>query len=129
MTSRVPSKVITLTEAAAERIRALMAASGGKAAGLRIGIKKGGCAGMDYTMDYAAEPNPHDELVEDKGVRVLIDPTAVMFLLGTEMDYKTDRMSAGFVFNNPNQTSACGCGESVALTPATEASAEASSDT
>jgi iron-sulfur cluster assembly protein len=80
-------------------------------------------------MDYAAEPNPHDELVEDKGVRVLIDPTAVMFLLGTEMDYKTDRMSAGFVFNNPNQTSACGCGESVALTPATEASAEASSDT
>jgi iron-sulfur cluster assembly protein len=129
MTSRMPSKVITLTEAAAERIRALMAASGGKAAGLRIGIKKGGCAGMEYTMDYAAEPNPHDELVEDKGVRVLIDPTAVMFLLGTEMDYKTDRMSAGFVFNNPNQTSACGCGESVALTPATEASAEASSDT
>jgi iron-sulfur cluster assembly protein len=129
MTSRMPSKVITLTEAAAERIRALMAASGRKAAGLRIGSKKGGCAGMEYTMDYAAEPNPHDELVEDKGVRVLIDPTAVMFLLGTEMDYKTDRMSAGFVFNNPNQTSACGCGESVALTPATEASAEASSGT
>jgi len=129
MTSRVPSKVITLTDAAAERIRALMAASGGKAAGLRIGVKKGGCAGMEYTMDYAAEPNPHDELVEDKGVRVLIDPTAVLFLLGTEMDYKTDRMSSGFVFNNPNQTSACGCGESVALTPATETNAEVSSDT
>jgi len=129
MTSRTPSKVITLTDAAAERIRALMAASGGKAAGLRIGVKKGGCAGMEYTMDYAAEPNPHDELVEDKGVRVLIDPTAVLFLLGTEMDYKTDRMSSGFVFNNPNQTSACGCGESVALTPATETNAEVSSDT
>jgi iron-sulfur cluster assembly protein len=124
MTSRMPSKVITLTEAAAERIRALMAASGGKASGLRIGVKKGGCAGMEYTMDYAAEPNPHDELVEDKGVRVLIDPTAVLFLLGTEMDYKTDRMSSGFVFNNPNQTSACGCGESVELTPAAETSLE-----
>ncbi len=75
---------------------------------------------MEYTMEYAAEPDPRDELVEDKGVRILIEPTAVLFLLGTEMDYKIDRMTSGFVFNNPNQTSACGCGESVALTPAGE---------
>jgi iron-sulfur cluster assembly protein len=120
MTARTPPKVITLTDAAAERIRALMEAAGGNATGLRIGVKKGGCAGMEYTMEYAAEPDPRDELVEDKGVRILIEPTAVLFLLGTEMDYKIDRMTSGFVFNNPNQTSACGCGESVALTPAGE---------
>jgi iron-sulfur cluster assembly protein len=124
MTTRTPPKVITLTDAAAERIRALMAATGGNATGLRIGVKKGGCAGMEYTMEYAAEPDPRDELVEDKGVRILIEPTAVLFLLGTEMDYKTDRMSSGFVFNNPNQTSACGCGESVELTPANAAGLE-----
>jgi iron-sulfur cluster assembly protein len=111
-------KAITLTDAAAERIRGLMAASGKDVAGLRIGIKKGGCAGMEYTLEYAAERAPHDELVEDKGVRILIDPSAMLFLLGTEMDYRSDRMSSGFVFNNPNQTSACGCGESVALKPA-----------
>jgi iron-sulfur cluster assembly protein len=126
MTTRTPPKVITLTDAAAERIRALMAATGGNATGLRIGVKKGGCAGMEYTMEYAAEPDPRDELVEDKGVRILIEPTAILFLLGTEMDYKTDRMSSGFVFNNPNQTSACGCGESVELTPATAAGLETS---
>jgi len=126
MTTRTPPKVITLTDAAAERIRALMAAAGANAIGLRIGVKKGGCAGMEYTMEYAAEPDPRDELVEDKGVRILIEPTAVLFLLGTEMDYKTDRMSAGFVFNNPNQTSACGCGESVELTPANAAGLETS---
>jgi len=129
MTTRTPPKVITLTDAAAERIRALMAAAGANATGLRIGVKKGGCAGMEYTMEYAAEPDPRDELVEDKGVRILIEPTAVLFLLGTEMDYKTDRMTSGFVFNNPNQTSACGCGESVALTPAGEASHAASDET
>jgi iron-sulfur cluster assembly protein len=121
MSNRTPPKVITLTDAAAERIRALLAKSGKEGAGLRIGVKKGGCAGMEYTMEYVAERGPRDELVEDKGVRVLIDPTAVLFLLGTEMDYRTDRLSAGFVFNNPNQTSACGCGESVTLTPAAEA--------
>ncbi|HKA65900.1 MAG TPA: iron-sulfur cluster assembly accessory protein [Methyloceanibacter sp.] len=109
---------MTLTDAAAERIRALMSASGKDATGLRIGVKKGGCAGMEYTMSYAATEAPHDEVVEHKGVRILIDPTAVLFLLGTEMDYKTDRMSSGFVFNNPNQTGSCGCGESVSLTPA-----------
>jgi iron-sulfur cluster assembly protein len=118
MNMRAQPKLFTLTEAAAERIRALVAASGKDL--VRIGVKKGGCAGMEYTMDYAEAAAPHDELIEDKGVRVLIEPTAVMFLLGTEMDYKSDRMSSGFVFNNPNQTSACGCGESVSLTPASD---------
>jgi iron-sulfur cluster assembly protein len=112
------TKLMTLTDAAAERIRALMSASGKDATGVRIGVKEGGCAGMEYTMSYAETKAPHDEVVEDKGVRILIDPTAIMFLLGTEMDYRSDRMSSGFVFNNPNQTSACGCGESVSLTPA-----------
>jgi iron-sulfur cluster assembly protein len=118
MNVRAQPKLFTLTEAAAGRIRALMAASGKNL--VRIGVKKGGCAGMEYTMEYADAKAPHDELIEDKGIRLLIDPTAIMFLLGTEMDYKTDRMSSGFVFNNPNQTSACGCGESVSLTPASE---------
>jgi iron-sulfur cluster assembly protein len=116
MNMRAQAKLFTLTDAAAERIRSLMAASGKDL--VRIGVKKGGCAGMEYTMSYADQQAPHDELIEDKGVRVLIDPTAIMFLLGTEMDYKADRMSSGFVFNNPNQTSACGCGESVSLAPA-----------
>ena len=118
MSMRARLKALTLTDAAAERIRGLMAASNKDVAGLRIGIKKGGCAGMEYTLEYAEERAPHDELVEDKGVRILIDPSAMLFLLGTEMDYRSDRMSSGFVFNNPNQTSACGCGESVALKPA-----------
>jgi iron-sulfur cluster assembly protein len=114
-------KLMTLTDAAAERIRALMSASGKDATGVRIGVKKGGCAGMEYTMSYAETKAPHDEVVEDKGVRILIDPTAVLFLLGTEMDYRSDRMNSGFVFNNPNQTGSCGCGESVSLTPAARA--------
>ena len=88
---------------------------------LGIGVKNGGCAGMEYTMSYADTRGPHDEVIEDKGVKLLIDPSAVMFLLGTEMDYQSDRMRSGFVFNNPNQTSACGCGESVTLKPADEA--------
>ncbi|HEY2134798.1 MAG TPA: iron-sulfur cluster assembly accessory protein, partial [Xanthobacteraceae bacterium] len=87
-------------------------------AGVRVGVKNGGCAGMSYVMEYAERVQPHDEVVEDKGVKLLIDPKAVLFLLGTEMDFRVDKLSAGFVFNNPNQTSACGCGESVALTPA-----------
>ena len=85
---------------------------------MRVGVKNGGCAGMAYTMEYADAVKPTDEVVEDKGVKILIDPKAVLFLLGTEMDYKTDKLSAQFVFNNPNQTCACGCGESVQLTPA-----------
>ena len=117
-TARPRPQVMRLTEAAAERIKALMAKSDHPIAGLRVGVRNGGCAGMAYTMEYAAAANPTDEVVEDKGVRILIDPKAVLFLLGTEMDYKTDKMSAQFVFNNPNQTSACGCGESVQLAPA-----------
>jgi iron-sulfur cluster assembly protein len=89
--------------------------------GVRVGVKNGGCAGMTYTMDYAEAVQPSDEVVEDKGVRVLIDPKAILFLIGTEMDYKTEKLSAQFVFNNPNQTSACGCGESVQLKPSAEA--------
>ena len=98
-----------------------MMASGGAGgvAGLRIGIKKGGCAGMEYTMEWAAAQAPFDEVVEQNGAKVLIDPKAVMYLLGSEMDYRTEKLSSQFVFNNPNQTSACGCGESVNLAPAT----------
>ena len=120
MATRAKPKVISLTEAAAERVKAIMARSETPAAGLRVGVKKGGCAGMEYTMEYAAAAGPHDEVVEEKGVRILIDPTAVLFLLGTEMDYKADKLKAGFVFNNPNQMSACGCGESVQIRPARE---------
>ena len=85
--------------------------------GLRIGVKKGGCAGMEYTMEWAATQDRFDEVVEDNGARVLIDPKALMYLLGTEMDYRVDKLKSEFVFNNPNQISACGCGESVNLTP------------
>lgn len=116
-------KAITLTDRAAERMKAIMAASEGKYIGVRIGVKNGGCAGMEYTMDYAEEVNPMDEVVEDRGVKILIDPKAILFLLGTEMDYETDKFSSGFRFNNPNVTDACGCGESVTIKPA-EAPAE-----
>lgn len=111
-------KLMTITDAAADRVRQIMASKEGPVAGLRIGVKNGGCAGMEYTMDWAAEKAPFDEVVEDKGVRLLIDAKAVLFLLGTEMDYKVEKMKSGFTFSNPNQTSACGCGESVAITPA-----------
>ena len=114
-------KVITLTDRAADRLKAIMADAETPIAGLRVGVKNGGCAGMSYTMEYAQRVEKADEVVEDKGVRVLIDPKAVLFLIGTEMDYKTEKLSAQFVFNNPNQTSACGCGESVQLKPAAEA--------
>ena len=116
MTNR--PQVMRLTEAAADRLRALMAASGKEAEGVRIGVKNGGCAGMEYVMEYAASVGPLDEVIEERGIKLLIDPKAVLFLLGTEMDYRVDQMRSGFVFNNPNQTSACGCGESVALRPA-----------
>ena len=111
-------KVVTLTDAAATRVKDIMSRSDKPIAGVRVGVKNGGCAGMSYTMEYADDVRPHDEVVEDKGVKVLIDPKAVLFLLGTQMDFQTTKMSSGFVFNNPNQTSACGCGESVAITPA-----------
>jgi iron-sulfur cluster assembly protein len=112
-----------LSEAAAARIREIVASADRPIAGIRVGVKNGGCAGMSYTMEYAEQVVANDEVVEDKGVRVFVDPKAVLFLLGTEMDYKVNRLSAQFVFNNPNQTSACGCGESVALTAASDASA------
>lgn len=116
--ARARPPVMRITDAAAERIRQIMSRAREPIAAVRVGVKNGGCAGMSYTMDYAAEIAPGDEVVEDKGVKVIVDPKAVLFLLGTEMDFKADKMSAQFVFNNPNQTSACGCGESVAITPA-----------
>ena len=119
-TLRPRPQVISLSDAAAERIKYVMANAAKPVVGVRVGIKNGGCAGMTYTMEYAEEVGKTDEVVEDKGVRVLIDPKAILFLLGTEMDYKSDKMAAQFVFNNPNQTSACGCGESVQLKPAAE---------
>jgi iron-sulfur cluster assembly protein len=119
MPARRPSpKVMTLTEAAAERVREIMNRSERPVMGLRVGVKNGGCAGMEYTMEWADRQEKLDEVIEDKGVRVFIDPKAVLFLLGTEMDYRVEKLKSGFIFNNPNQTSACGCGESVQLTPA-----------
>jgi iron-sulfur cluster assembly protein len=111
-------KVMTLTDAAAARVAGLLAQKPGIKA-LKIGIKKGGCAGMEYTMTWADEIGKFDEVIEEKGAVVLIDPAAIMYLIGTEMDYKTDKLASQFVFNNPNQKSACGCGESVNLEPAT----------
>ncbi len=108
-------KVISLTERAADRIKAIMAQADKPVAGLRVGVKNGGCAGMSYTMEYAEERKPGEDMVEDRGVRVFVDPKAVLFLLGTEMDFTTTKLTAQFVFNNPNQTSACGCGESDVL--------------
>jgi iron-sulfur cluster assembly protein len=111
-------QVMSLTDAAAARVRDLTEAAGKPIAGLRVGVRNGGCAGMSYTMELAEEVSPLDEVVEDKGVKLLIDPKAVLFLLGSEMDFKVDRLSATFSFRNPNETSSCGCGESVAITPA-----------
>lgn len=112
-------QIMKLTDAAAARVREIMAKSEKPMAGLRIGVKNGGCAGMEYTLEWAEDQKPFDEVVEDKGVKVLVDAKAMMFLLGTEMDYQTSALKSGFVFNNPNQVSACGCGESVQLKPAT----------
>jgi iron-sulfur cluster assembly protein len=113
-------KVLSLTDRAAERIKAIMADADRPIAGLRVGVRNGGCAGMSYTMEYAEAPKPGEDVVEDRGVRVFVDPKAVLFLLGTEMDFTTTKLASQFVFNNPNQTSACGCGESVAITPVSE---------
>lgn len=119
--ARTRPKVLTLTDAAASRICEIMAGTP-DAVALKISIKKGGCAGMEYAMSWATEIGKFDEVVEEKGARVVIDPAAVLYLLGTEMDFKSDKFAAQFVFNNPNQTSACGCGESVELRPADRAS-------
>ncbi|MEL7281998.1 MAG: iron-sulfur cluster assembly accessory protein [Pseudomonadota bacterium] len=108
----IPGKqAVTITDKAAAQIAKLMAK--GETKGLRIGVKKGGCAGMEYTMDYVAEVDPMDEVVEQDGARVMIAPMAQMFLFGTEIDYQTSLLESGFVFNNPNVTEACGCGESI----------------
>ena len=117
-TRRARPKVVTLTEAAAERVRTIMGRAEKPYAGLRVGVKNGGCAGQEYVLEYAESANPLDEVVEDKGVRILVDPKAVLFLVGTEIDYETTKLSARFVFRNPNETDACGCGESVTIVPA-----------
>jgi iron-sulfur cluster assembly protein len=117
-TRRPRPKIVTLTDAAAERVRAIIDA--GDKPYLRVGVVNGGCAGMEYTLGYADAPAPFDEAVEDRGVNILVAADAVLFLLGSEIDYETTRLSSKFVFRNPNQTDACGCGESVTIVPATE---------
>ena len=121
-------KVVSLTDAAAARIREIMAQASGDAPalGLRVGVKKGGCAGMEYTFEIARVTSKGDEIVTEKDATVVVDAKAVLFLLGTELDFKTDRFSSTFVFNNPNQVSACGCGESVEIKPRSESALAAS---
>ncbi len=116
--ARARYAVMSMTDAAAERARGLIANAGRPIAGLRVGVKNGGCAGMSYTVELAETANPLDEVVEDKGVTLLIDSKALMFLLGTVLDFETTKLAATFTFRNPNQISACGCGESVSITPA-----------
>ncbi len=108
-------EVITLTQAAADRVKAIVGNAGGDAKGIRVSIKKGGCAGMEYSVDLVTEPVKGDDYVEREGASVWVDPAAVLYLLGTQMDFEVTKLRSGFVFNNPNQTSACGCGESVEL--------------
>tara|TARA_B100001996_G_scaffold114697_1_gene86802 strand:- start:612 stop:944 length:333 start_codon:yes stop_codon:yes gene_type:complete len=105
-------QAITLTSNAAVRIKEIMSKDENQSIGVRVGVKSGGCAGMSYVMEYAKEINPNDEVIEDKGVKVFIDPGAIMYLLGTEMDYKKEQFSSSFIFKNPNETERCGCGES-----------------
>jgi iron-sulfur cluster assembly protein len=116
-TLRVMPKVMTMTDAAAHRVKTLMAGKPG-IRGLKIGVKKGGCAGMEYTMSWADQVGKFDEVIEQDGAVVIVDPGAILYLIGTEMDFKTDKLASQFVFNNPNQKGACGCGESVDLQPA-----------
>jgi len=120
MARRPRPKVVTLTDAAAARMREIMAGADEKFIGVRVGVKNGGCAGMEYEMSYATEAKPLEEVVEENGIKVLIDPKAILFLIGTEIDFVTDKLSQRFVFRNPNQTDACGCGESVTIVPAKE---------
>jgi iron-sulfur cluster assembly protein len=112
--------IMELTDAAAERVRKLVDNAGGKAVGLRVGVKNGGCAGMSYIVEMAEEARPGESLVEDKGAKVLVEPKAMLFLLGSKMDFVTTKLSATFTFQNPNETASCGCGESVSLTPVSE---------
>ncbi|WP_119459335.1 HesB/IscA family protein [Rhodospirillaceae bacterium SYSU D60014] len=110
--ARVAAALITLTDAAAERAKTLLARNEAPAAGLRVGVKSKGCSGLSYTIEYADAKGPHDEVIEDKGVTIFIDPKATMFILGSEMDYVEDKLQSGFVFRNPNEKGRCGCGES-----------------
>ena len=105
-------QVIKISDNAVDRIKKIMSEAQNQTIGVRIGVKSGGCAGMSYVMEYATDIKPNEEIIEEKGVKVLIDPKAVMYLLGTEMDYKKEEFSSQFVFNNPNETERCGCGES-----------------
>ena len=105
-------QVITLSDNAANRIKEIMSKAEKDLVGLRVGVKSGGCAGMSYMMEYTKEVKPNDEVIEDKGVKLFVDPGAIMYLLGTEMDYKKEQFSSSFVFKNPNETERCGCGES-----------------
>ena len=114
-------QVLRLSEAAAERVREIMARADRPMAALRVGIKNGGCAGQEYVVSYAETIDPLDEVVEDKGAKVVIEPKAVLFLLGSEIDYESTRLASRFVFRNPNETDACGCGESVTIVPAPDA--------
>jgi iron-sulfur cluster assembly protein len=118
--------VMTLTDAAADRVKAIVDNAGGDAKGIRVGIKKGGCAGMEYAIDLVTAPNAKDDLIERNGASVWVAPEAVLYLLGTEMDFEVTTLRSGFTFHNPNQTSACGCGESVELKPADLAALAAS---
>ena len=120
-TRRPRPKVVTLTDRAAERMKTIMARAERPYAGVRVGVKNGGCAGQEYLLEYAEAANPLDEVVEDQGVRILIDPKAVLFLIGTQIDYETTTLASKFVFRNPNETDACGCGESVTIIPASAA--------
>ncbi|MBD9372518.1 Fe-S cluster assembly scaffold SufA [Rhizobium sp. ARZ01] len=115
-------EIMTLTDAAADRVRAIVDNAGGDAKGIRVGVKKGGCAGMEYSIDLVIEPNPKDDLIVHAGASVWVAPEAVLYILGTQMDFEVTTLRSGFTFNNPNQTSACGCGESVELKPADLAS-------
>ena len=117
-TRRPRPKVVSLTDRAAARVKEIMARAEKPYVGLRVGVKNGGCAGQEYVLEYAEAAAPLDEVVEDKGVTILVDPKAVLFLIGTEIDYEVTRLAARFTFNNPNQTDACGCGESVTIEPA-----------
>jgi iron-sulfur cluster assembly protein len=120
--------VMSMTGTAAARVKAIVENSGPDAKGIRVGIKKGGCAGMEYTIELVSEPNAKDDLIERDGAKVWVEPSAVLYLLGTEMDFETTTLRSGFTFTNPNQTSACGCGESVELKPADLAALAARGD-
>jgi len=111
-------KPVRLSDSAAARLQQIMADAGGRYLGVRVGVTNGGCAGMSYTMDYAETSSPLDEVMEDHGVKIFIEPKAILFLIGTELDFETTKLGSRFTFKNPNQTAACGCGESVSITPA-----------